>query len=88
MVLPATLTDAQRASLDVEYQAGASMTVQTAAMRAYTTTELWADQVSGWELAPGGQTDALSKLVSYRVTFTTQGKPPQTIIGAAALRSE
>jgi prepilin-type N-terminal cleavage/methylation domain-containing protein len=88
VVFPESMTADQRASLDTQYLSGSSLAVQTAAVLSYVQTQRWADDVSGWELGLSGDSAASSKLVSYRVTFTIPGKPSQTIIGAAALRSE
>ena len=88
LAFPSTWTDEQIAAVDTDYSEGSSRSVQTAALTAYVQSELWADQVSGWLITPGNSSVAQSTLVSYRVTFTLADKQPQTVIGAAALRSQ
>ena len=88
LAFPDAWTTEQIQAVDKDYVDGSSRTVQTAALTTYVANEAWADQVSDWLISPGSSTAAQSTLVSYRVTFSLTGKQPQTVIGAAALRSQ
>lgn len=88
LVFPSTWTTEQIAAADKAYTTGVSRNVQSSSVSSYVQTEQWADQVSGWLISPNSSTAEQSTLVSYRVTFTLEGKQPQTIVGAAALRSQ
>lgn len=88
LVFPSNWTPEQISAVDKDYVTGSSRSVQTAALRNYLDSATWADQISDWLVSPGRSSVSQSTLVSYRVTFTLSGKQPQTVIGAAALRSQ
>lgn len=88
VVFPELWTQEQVDTVNKDYATGSSRAVQTNLVSAHVTGELWADHVSDWLITPGNSTVTQSTLVSYRVTITLPGKQSQTVVGAAALRSQ
>lgn len=88
LVFPSNWTQEQIDTLDKDYVTGSARTVQTATLTTYVQTERWADFVTDWLITPGSSAVSTSRLVNFRVTFGLTGKESQTMIGAAALRSQ
>lgn len=88
LMFPSNWTQEQIEILDKDYVTGSSRTVQTATLTTYVQSERWADFVTDWLISPGSSAVSTSALVSFRVTFGLTGKESQTMIGAAALRSQ
>ncbi len=85
---PESLSDEQRTTLDRAYVAGQKLQTQLTGLGSYVVTEPWATEVADWQLAAREPSDSRAGLLSYRVTFTDHHHQRQTIVGAAALRSQ
>lgn len=85
---PAGFTDEQKTAADKDYVPGASRDTQHTGMTAHVVHERWASEVEGWDLTPSHAVLTQCTLLSFRVTFADGQQQSQTMIGAAALRSQ
>ena len=85
---PGAFNDEQKTAADKDYVAGLSRDTQHTGMSAYVVHERWASDVHSWELTPSHAVLTQCTLVSFRVTFADSQEQTQTMIGAAALRSQ
>jgi len=85
---PDHLTHEQMDALDAVFNPAQSMQSQLSGLGSYVVMQTWAQGVAGWELSSRDATEKRPGLLNFRVTFADQYNQRQTIIGAAALRSQ
>lgn len=85
---PSSLTPEQLKTLDRAYNPQGSMATQLAGLGNYSVTEVWSSDVADLSWTASSPTDERRPLLSYRLTISDTRGRSQTMIGAAALRSQ